>query len=247
MNAPTPRVPLTLLASGRDADVFALDGGRVLRRNRDGRSPAAEAAVMRHVSAHGFPAPRVHAVEGPDLVMDRLHGPTLLGALLAGEESPAAAGRIMAGLQDRLHALPPPGDGAGAGGGAGGSGGGGAGAGGSALLHLDLHPDNIVLTGAGPVLIDWTNARTGGADLDVAMSALIMAQVALAETFPEPVPALAGAGLDAFLAHTGGDPVRLLDEAVELRAGDPNLAPEEAAVLTAAAAAVRERAANARL
>lgn len=210
----------TPLASGRDADVFALDGRRVLRRNRDGRSPAAEAAVMEHVAAHGFPVPRVHSVEGPDLVMERLHGPTLLGAMLAGEVTAAEAGRLTAAVQDRLHSLPAPG-------------------GAGALLHLDLHPDNIVLTDAGPVLIDWTNARPGEADLDVAMSALILAQVSLADTFPEPVPALARAGLAAFLEHTGGDPVRLLEAAVDLRAADPNLAPEEEAVLAAAASAVR--------
>ena len=160
----------TPLAAGRDADVFALDGRRVLRRNRDGRSPAAEAAVMEHVAAHGFPVPRVHSVEGPDLVMERLHGPTLLGAMLAAEVTAAEAGRLTAAVQGRLHSLPAPG-------------------GAGALLHLDLHPDNIVLTDAGPVLIDWTNARPGEADLDVAMSALILAQVSLADTFPEPVPA----------------------------------------------------------
>ncbi|MGW9346424.1 tRNA A-37 threonylcarbamoyl transferase component Bud32 [Nocardiopsis flavescens] len=215
--------PQTPLASGRDADVFALDGDRVLRRNRDGRSPAAEAAVMAHVTGHGFPAPRVHAVDGADLVMDRLHGPTLLGAMLTGGVDAAEAGRVTAGLQDRLHALPAPG--------------------GGALLHLDLHPDNIVMTAAGPVLIDWTNAREGEADLDVAMTALILAQVSLAGVFPPPVPALAAAGLDGFLAHTGGDPVRLLDGAVGLRAGDPNLAPQEEAVLAGAADRVRERAA----
>ncbi|MFY7064574.1 phosphotransferase [Nocardiopsis changdeensis] len=213
----------TLLASGRDADVFALDGHRVLRRSRDGRSPAVEAEVMRHVAGLGLPVPRVYSVDGPDLVMERLHGPSLLGAALAGEVTAEETGRIMADLQGRLHALPAPG-------------------GGGVLLHLDLHPDNVVLTATGPVLIDWTNARQGEADLDVALSALILAQVALAGTFPGPVAALAGEGLGAFLSHTRGDPVRLLDAAVELRAGDPNLAPEEERVLAAAAEAVRGRA-----
>jgi hypothetical protein len=40
-----------LLASGRDADVFAIDAQRVLRRYRDGSEVTAEAAVMR--SARG--------------------------------------------------------------------------------------------------------------------------------------------------------------------------------------------------
>ncbi|CAL9468002.1 hypothetical protein SUDANB121_02788 [Nocardiopsis dassonvillei] len=218
-DTPTP------LASGRDADVFALYGRRVLRRNRDGRSPAAEAAVMEHVAAHGFPAPRVHSVDGADLVMERLDGTTLLAAAMAGGVGPREVGRIMADLQNRLHGLPAPG-------------------GTGALLHLDLHPDNIMLTGAGPVLIDWTNARPGEADLDVAVSALILAQVRLSGSFPPPVAALAGEALDAFLSHTRGDPVRLLGGAVRLRAADPNLSPEEGAVLAAAAAEVGERAAR---
>ena len=37
----------------------------------------------------------------------------------------------------------------------------------------------------GPVVIDWTNARPGPPGLDVAMSALILAGVALTLEFPE--------------------------------------------------------------
>jgi hypothetical protein len=36
----------TPLASGRDADVFAIDAGRVLRRYRTGGDVSAEARVM---------------------------------------------------------------------------------------------------------------------------------------------------------------------------------------------------------
>jgi aminoglycoside phosphotransferase (APT) family kinase protein len=42
------------------------------------------------------------------------------------------------------------------------------------VLHLDLHPANVMLTGGGPVVIDWTNARVGPAGADVAMAYLIM-------------------------------------------------------------------------
>lgn len=57
-------------ASGRDADVFAPDARPAVRRNRDGRSPAAGAAVMAHVTGHGFAAPRAHAVDGADLAVE---------------------------------------------------------------------------------------------------------------------------------------------------------------------------------
>lgn len=49
-----------LLASGRDTDVFAIDDRRVLRGYRHDLDTAAEAAVMRHVAAHGFPVPHPH-------------------------------------------------------------------------------------------------------------------------------------------------------------------------------------------
>ena len=49
-------LPGTLLGSGRNADVYDVGGGRVLRRYRDGRDPDAverEAKVMAHARAHG--------------------------------------------------------------------------------------------------------------------------------------------------------------------------------------------------
>ncbi|MBN1094319.1 phosphotransferase [Blastococcus sp. TML/M2B] len=45
---------------------------------------------------------------------------------------------------------------------------------GDALLHLDLHPDNVLLTADGPVVIDWTNAARGRPEVDVADAWLAM-------------------------------------------------------------------------
>jgi len=61
--------------------VYALDEGRVLRRFRSGRSAEHEARVMRWLAAQGYPVPVVHEATGPDLVMERLHGPTMSEAL----------------------------------------------------------------------------------------------------------------------------------------------------------------------
>ena len=38
------------------------------------------------------------------------------------------------------------------------------------VLHLDLHPDNVMLEARGPVVIDWCNPSGGQADLDIAMT-----------------------------------------------------------------------------
>jgi Ser/Thr protein kinase RdoA (MazF antagonist) len=209
-----------LLASGRDADVYALDEGRVLRRYRSGGDVAAEAAVMAHVAALGFPVPAVHEASGPDLVLERLDGPTLLHALVAGEVDEGVAGRCLAGLHSRLHALPPR-------------------LGGSpraSVLHLDLHPDNVLLTSRGPVVIDWRNATDGPAELDVALSALILAQVVVDDDHP--LAGRAGAVLEAFLAGAGAGLLSSLDDAVALRRADPALSDDERQRLGAAAARV---------
>jgi Ser/Thr protein kinase RdoA (MazF antagonist) len=206
-----------LLAAGRDADVFELDAGRVLRRYRAGGDVSAEAAVMRHVAGHGYPVPAVHAAEGTDLVMDRLTGPTMFESLLAGELAMDDGAAMLAGLLDRLHAIP-------------------ASAPARSVLHLDLHPQNVMLTARGPVVIDWRNATEGPAELDVAMSALILAQVAVAGA-PPGVDEL----LDGLLRRVGPAAARGLDGALARRRRDPNLTAREQTDLDSAAALVRPR------
>ncbi len=43
------------------------------------------------------------------------------------------------------------------------------------LLHRDLHPMNVILTSAGPVIIDWEGAARGPAMYDVAWTWVIIA------------------------------------------------------------------------
>src|SRR6185295_9297725 len=81
------------------------------------------------------------------------------------------------------------------------------------IVHLDLHPENVILTERGPMVIDWRNAGDGPADLDTALTALILAQVAIG-SIEHPLGAAAGEMLDSFLELAPGDPTRLLDDAV---------------------------------
>lgn len=214
------------IASGRDADVFALDDDRVLRRNRSGRSTAVEASIVRHVTAHGFPAPLVYRAEGPDLEMERLQGPTLLQSLAANQTSLREAARILADLHTQLHTIPAidlPGRPALVG---------------EVIVHLDLHPANIILTEAhGPSVVDWVNARAGTAALDVAMTALVIAEVA-ADSDGEYSEA-ARAVLVAFLADAGVDPLPALAEASRMRSSDPSLVIGERDLVPVAAELVR--------
>ena len=173
---------------------------------------------MAHVAALGFPVPAVHAVRGPDLVMERLHGPSLLRAMASDGFDVADGGRVLAALHTRLHALPPrPGST-------------------EPVLHLDLHPENVVLTERGPVVIDWTNATDGPPDLDIAVSAVILAQVAVDDTHEH--AGTAAAVLAAFLPAAGGSPLRMLDRAVARRRADPGMSTAELGRLDAAAALV---------
>ncbi|MFI7026916.1 phosphotransferase [Micromonospora sp. NPDC049900] len=212
MTDPTP------LASGREADVYALDGERVLRRYRDGGDVTVEARFMAHLHAAGFPVPRVHHADGTDLVMRRLSGPTLLHALLTGVIDVETAAALLADLHRRLHAvapLPEAGDG-------------------ERILHLDLHPDNVVLDPSGPVLIDWRNVRHGPPGLDVAMTALILAQVVVDRD--QPVATEAGVLLRAYLRAIRGHAVPLVDAAVARRRADPTQSADERARLVPAVA-----------
>ncbi|MFF3842484.1 phosphotransferase [Streptomyces sp. NPDC001930] len=213
---------LEIIGWGRTADVYALPGDDawVLRRNRDGGGTAREAEVMTRLARQGYPVPAVLRAEGPDLVMERLAGPSLLDALLAGTYEPEPAGALIAELLARLHALP-----------------------GSPPAHLDLHPGNVLLTAdRGPVVIDWETAEEGHPPgLDHAMSALLLAEVAVS---PAPYAPGARAGLAALLSAATAPVLPHIGTARARRAADPNLTEGEVAALGAATQLLTELAAS---
>jgi aminoglycoside phosphotransferase (APT) family kinase protein len=212
------------IAAGREADVFALDDLRVLRRYRNGGDATDEARIMAYVSGLGYPVPEVFEASGPDLIMERVTGPTMVQAFFAGDLGLAEAARMLADLLAHLHTLPVwPGAEPGA-----------------SILHLDLHPENVMLTDRGPVVIDWRNATPGEADLDTGFTALILAQIAIGSiAHPLGDGADAGKLLDLFLPLAPGDPTRLLDDVVAMRAQQSTMSPEEIRELPTAAARVR--------
>jgi Phosphotransferase enzyme family len=145
------------LARGRDMVVYATGPGRVLRRAEPGRDLRTEGRLMAYVRAAGYPVPEVYRVGDGEIEMARIVGPTMLADLTRRPWLAGPHGRLLAALHRQLHRIPPPADlelrvpyGSP----------------GPALLHRDLHPMNVLLSPAGPVVIDWTNAATGppGAD-----------------------------------------------------------------------------------
>ena len=211
--------PGPLIGAGRAADVYALDERRVLRRYRNGESSEREAAVMTYLAGAGFPVPRVHDASGPDLVLERLGGRDMLADLSARPWLGRRHARTLAGLHDRLHAITAPpslrapfGPG-------------------GRVLHLDLHPGNVMLTAAGPVVIDWSNVAAGPAAADVAMAWLI---IATSEVDEPPLllrPAISSVRavlLRRFRALVRDDPGPELARVARARMADRNVRPAEA-------------------
>ena len=209
---------MRLLAAGRDCDVYEYGEGLVLRRHRDGRPATAEAQLLQSLRAVGFPVPAVVSVDGPAIVMERVVGPHLAEAMLTGAMTIVEGARVLVGLHDQLHALPWPG--------------------GEPLLHLDLHPLNVLVGADGPILIDWVNARPGHPGVDLAMTAVLIAQTAVDPGLAESAEA-AREFLAAFSASSSAPYLDHLDEAVGLRRSDPSQTVQDRARLVAALDLVR--------
>jgi tRNA A-37 threonylcarbamoyl transferase component Bud32 len=191
--------------------VYAIDERTVLRRYRTRTVPEAETVVMRHARAAGYPVPELHSVSGHDIVLERVDGPTMRQALERDPSTLEWHARTFAALHERLFTINAPamlravGDG-------------------DTLLHLDFHPENVLMGRDGPMVIDWANAARGHWADDVAMTVVIVKGVLL----PEPLPTLARHFAEIYLASFDRDVVRAhLPMAIARRTGDPNLSAAE--------------------
>jgi len=221
---PDPDAPGPLIGRGRAADVYDVGGGRVLRRYRTDQPCEFEFAVMRALRAAGYPVPEVFEVSGPDLVMERLEGRTMLDVLGSAPWRAGSLARQLADLHVRLgevcvergRSWPRRFAGADEP---------------LCVAHLDLHPDNVMVTDAGPVVFDWSNATLAPAGTDVAMTWVLMSTSEVdVPRWIRPVAGFVRARfLAEFLAAAGGLPDRaLVHRIVEHRLTDPNVLPAEA-------------------
>jgi aminoglycoside phosphotransferase (APT) family kinase protein len=225
--------PGRVIASGRDGSIYEFGPGLVLRKTNDGRSLANEARIMEYVAQQGYPVPAIHELraDGSEMIMERIEGPLMLGDGFASTlRLPQMLG-ILADLHDRLHRIVAPdwlpsfGDG-------------------DRLLHLDLHPLNVIMSPTrGPVVIDWPNATRGDPMADVALTYVLL-------TCPRiPVPRPLEVTLDAiriplvrryFARRYRG---RAFDQYValmaELKCLDRNMGPDEIARMESLATRMR--------
>ncbi len=186
---------LQLIGKGRLAEVFAWGDTQVLKLFAAGRDAAAieaEARISQIVHEAGGVTPGTHGVvevEGRrGIVYDRALGTSMLGQLSAKPWRLFAFGRMLAELHvsvhqcrvdhlpsqheqlerliaraelpaaqrnlalARLRELPE----------------------GAAVCHGDFHPDNVLVNGDSPTIIDWTTACAGNPVADFARTSLIL-------------------------------------------------------------------------
>jgi len=184
-----------MIARGRTAEVFAWKDDLVLKlflKDWPVRSVEDEAQVTGAVHKAGLPVPAVEGiveVEGRlGIVFERVDGPTMLQVLRARPWRIFQLGRTLAELHAAIHScempelpslreelgrgireraelpeetkeavlrhleqLPE----------------------GNTVCHIDFHPDNILMSPRGPVVMDWANPRRGDPLADVAATSLL--------------------------------------------------------------------------
>jgi aminoglycoside phosphotransferase (APT) family kinase protein len=214
------------IAEGREAEIYRACGdwpsNAVVRLLRDPLAAAQvewEATAMIAARSCGIPVPAVYgtttALGRPGLVMEWVDGRDLFALLgerpwlvlgigrrlgevhaaLHDVEAPATLPPLRAILGEQIAAARLPGrladfalaaldrlpDG-------------------ERLCHGDFHPANVLMTRAGPVLIDWTGAARGDAAADVARSCLLWRLGSLAPGAPPVLRVLAPFGRRLLIA-----------------------------------------------
>ncbi len=182
---------------------------------------------MEYARSHGYPVPAVSELseDGTDLVMERLDGPVMLTALSRRPWTLRTQAAVLADLHRRLHeiAAPPWAPNAPSGHG-------------DSLVHLDLHPLNIILTEQGPMVIDWTRSARGNGATDVALTWLLLASggIPTGRAWGAVLGRFRSALVAGFLSHFDRDAVRAELAAVAAwKKADPNMTADERAAMEA--------------
>ena len=212
---PAEPPPGRLIASGRATDVFDLGDGTVLRRYRTDHDVEPEGRLMVWLASSGIPVPAVHRVDGRDMVMEQVTGPTMLDDLQRRPWRLWQHTKTLAALQRSINQVAAPewlttDD---------------AVPGADVIVHGDLHPMNVILGPKGPVVIDFTNAGRGSAAFDAAISYVLMA------TFETsgPIDRIGQRLLVRAFRRTRGAALvdAGLDDACNYRLADPNVTDGE--------------------
>ena len=190
---------------------------------------------MEYVRNRGYPVPVVDEVTegGTALVMERIAGPSMMQTITRRPWKEGSQARTLAELHTRLHEIDAP-DWLGT----------APGPAGDALLHLDLHPLNVIIAKRGAVVIDWPNARRGDPAADVALTWVVLQSGAIPA--PAPIAALLERFRSRFVRHFvdrfDRDAIsRVVSAMVDYKVQDPNMSEVERQAMRRLAEAVGER------
>jgi len=192
------------IARGRTAEIYSWENGWILKLFHEWFPDEAvryEARIARIVHEAGLPVPAVGEVVEVSgrlgLIYERVDGPTMLEEISTKPWRLLRSARLLAELHTEMHAsevrvelpsqrerieekikqarglgsdlrdaklkalegMPV----------------------GHQLCHGDFHPDNVVITEQGPVVIDWKNATQGNPLADVARSSVVLLGVRTSE------------------------------------------------------------------
>ncbi|MCY3638522.1 MAG: phosphotransferase [Chloroflexi bacterium] len=191
-----------LLAQGRTAEIFEWGDERIIKLARQpGPAPylKREFEITKAIYDTGLPLPQAHEVVDVDgrlgIIFERIDGITMLSEMTSKPWKVAAFASILADLHtsmhgnvlselpslkqklvnrinsasqvsastrraalERLHNLPD----------------------GAVLCHGDFHPDNVLISPRGAVIIDWNDAARGNPLADVAALSLQLKHAAIA-------------------------------------------------------------------
>ena len=191
---------LIKVGEGGSAEVYAYGNDRVIKLFRKQVSQQVVQTEWRHARlalAQGIPVPKVIGMvkvsDRMGLAFERCEGPTVLDAVVKSLGEIESVATLFFALQRRIHgcnatdlpsakvrlehkiriardvgaaakqhalsameSLPE----------------------GTALCHGDFHPRNVVLTTAGPKVLDWLDASAGDAAMDVARTLLLIEHAA---------------------------------------------------------------------
>lgn len=184
-----------LIGRGRTAKVYVYGNGKIIKHFYDWYKPEwirREFEVNTKVAATGLPVPvpyEIVVIDGLEgIVYDRVDGQVLLRKIMEKPWTMLTASRLLAEEQFKIHKCSVPGlpmqkerlirqisglninhkhkehllrelaslpDG-------------------NMLCHGDFHPDNVIMTNSGPVIIDWNNATSGNPLADVAQTCMLL-------------------------------------------------------------------------
>ena len=175
---------------------------------------------MEYARGFGYPVPAVDEIsdDGTSMVLERVVGPTMVGSIKSKPWSIRRQGAMLADLHIRLHEIPGPeflraspvGQG-------------------DRLVHLDLHPLNVLIGPKGPVVIDWPNAARGDPASDVCLAwILIEAGEIPGGVVGQALGRFRSFLINSFLARFDLEEIRpSLAEVVAWKVQDTNISPAE--------------------